>query len=190
MFMLKREFLTKKISYVVLMLALFTILSGCTATTAQTMQPTTEAVVETQTSYVPTEASAKADYMEDSSDTVRFTNQYGTPQTICAHSGCNRTIASSGDTNCCTVHSAKCLNCGKYIDEDAVFCMDCLTKSVTKSSGNSSSGNTSSKGSSGSKCHYKEGDTEVCSNTCAPGSNFCSYHKQLLDDIYSSLTGK
>ena len=181
--MLKREFLTKKISYVVLMLAFFAILPGCAATNVQTMQPTTEAVIET---WVPTEAYC----MEDSSDTVRFTNQYGTPQTICAHSGCNRTIASSGDTNCCTVHSAKCLNCGKYIDEDAVFCMDCLTKSVTKSSGNSSTGNTSSKGSSGSKCHYKEGDTEVCSNTCAPGSNFCSYHKQLLDDIYSSLTGK
>lgn len=188
--MLKREILTKKISFVVLMLALFAILPGCAATNAQAMQPTTEAVVETWAPYAETVAPTEAYYMEDSSDTVRFTNQYGTPQTICAHSGCSRTIASTGDTNCCTVHSAECLNCGKYIDEDAVFCMDCLTKSVTKSSGNSSSGNTSSKGSSGSKCHYKEGDTEVCSNTCAPGSNFCSYHKQLLDDIYSSLTGK
>ena len=83
-----------------------------------------------------------------------------------------------------------CLNCGKYIDEDATYCMDCLTKSTTKSSGSSSSKKSSSKTSSGNKCHYKEGNTEVCSNTCAPGSNFCSYHKKLLEDIYSNLTGK
>lgn len=55
-----------------------------------------------------------------------FTNRYGTPSTICAHSGCSKTIASSGDTNCCKTHSNRCGNCGCYIDEDAMFCMDCL----------------------------------------------------------------
>lgn len=59
--------------------------------------------------------------------TTPFTNKYGTRTTKCAHKGCNNYIASSGDTNCCTVHSNKCLNCGKYIDEDAMYCMDCLT---------------------------------------------------------------
>jgi outer membrane murein-binding lipoprotein Lpp len=55
-----------------------------------------------------------------------FTNKYGTSTTICAHSGCNSYIASSGDTNCCTSHSKKCAECKKYIDEDAVWCVDCL----------------------------------------------------------------
>ena len=59
-----------------------------------------------------------------------FTNKYGTPSTKCAHPGCNNKIASSGDTNCCTTHSRRCLNCGKYIDEDAMYCMDCITNAV------------------------------------------------------------
>ena len=36
-----------------------------------------------------------------------FTNAYGTPTTVCAHPGCNRYIASSGDTNCCAEHSSR-----------------------------------------------------------------------------------
>ena len=60
-------------------------------------------------------------------NSVAFTNKYGTPTTKCAHDGCSNYIASSGDTNCCTVHSNKCLECGKYIDEDAMYCMDCLS---------------------------------------------------------------
>lgn len=59
-----------------------------------------------------------------------FTNKYGTPTTICAHPGCTNYIASSGDTNCCTKHSNRCGNCGKYIDEDAMFCMDCLRNAL------------------------------------------------------------
>lgn len=55
-----------------------------------------------------------------------FTNKYGTATTKCAHSGCNNYIASSGDTNCCTTHSNRCLRCGKYIDEDATYCIDCI----------------------------------------------------------------
>ena len=56
-----------------------------------------------------------------------FTNKFGTPTTKCAHSGCDNYIAPSGDTNCCKTHSAKCLECGCYIDEDALFCISCLT---------------------------------------------------------------
>lgn len=55
-----------------------------------------------------------------------FTNAYGTRTTICAHAGCDNYIASSGDTNCCETHSNRCGNCYCYIDEDAMYCMDCL----------------------------------------------------------------
>lgn len=71
-------------------------------------------------------------YDEDSgSDTnyptqPRFTNKYGTATTQCAYKGCYKYIATSGDTNCCTTHSNKCLNCKCYIDGDATFCMDCM----------------------------------------------------------------
>ena len=61
-----------------------------------------------------------------------FTNKYGTSTTKCAHSGCNNYIASSGDTNCCTKHSRKCLECGCYIDEDAMYCLKCLTNAFSK----------------------------------------------------------
>ncbi len=61
-----------------------------------------------------------------------FTNVYGTETTICNHSGCTNYIASSGDTNCCVKHSNKCLNCRKYIDEDAMYCMACLINAIEK----------------------------------------------------------
>ena len=59
-----------------------------------------------------------------------FTNKFGSETTKCAHSGCQNYIASSGDTNCCVKHSNKCLNCKKYIDEDAMYCMDCIKNSL------------------------------------------------------------
>lgn len=59
-----------------------------------------------------------------------FTNKYGTSTTKCAHSGCSNYIASSGDTNCCTTHSRKCLECYCYIDEDATWCMSCITNAL------------------------------------------------------------
>lgn len=55
-----------------------------------------------------------------------FSNDYGTPSTKCAIAGCSRNIASSGDTNCCSYHSNSCLECGCYIDSDAMYCMDCI----------------------------------------------------------------
>lgn len=60
----------------------------------------------------------------------KFTNLYGTPTTRCAHKGYTNYIASSGDTNCCTIHSRRCLECGKYIDEDATWCMSCIIKAA------------------------------------------------------------
>lgn len=63
-----------------------------------------------------------------STELTIFTNKFGTPTTECAHSGCKKYIASTGDTNCCVSHSQKCADCGKYIDEDAFMCMDCILK--------------------------------------------------------------
>ena len=59
-----------------------------------------------------------------------FTNKYGTKTTKCAHSGCTNYIANSGDTNCCTAHSKRCLECYKYIDEDATYCMSCIRSAI------------------------------------------------------------
>lgn len=65
-----------------------------------------------------------------------FTNEYGTSTTKCAHAGCNNYIASSGDTSYCVKHSRHCLACGKYIDEDAMYCMDCILKAYIENNVN------------------------------------------------------
>ena len=65
-----------------------------------------------------------------STNTKPFTNKYGSSTTKCAHTGCNNYIASSGDTNCCTTHSKRCGECNCYIDEDAMWCISCLTTAV------------------------------------------------------------
>ena len=72
-------------------------------------------------------SSNPGNYKSQSSTTHKsFTNKYGTSTTRCAHPGCSNYIASSGDTNCCRTHSNRCLNCGCYIDGDAMYCMSCL----------------------------------------------------------------
>ena len=48
----------------------------------------------------------------------------------CAHRGCTRKAVTSGDSIYCSTHSNRCLNCGKYIDEDAMYCMSCLSKAL------------------------------------------------------------
>lgn len=48
----------------------------------------------------------------------------------CAKSGCDRPAATSGDTVYCTTHSSHCLNCGCYVDADAMFCMRCLRNAL------------------------------------------------------------
>ena len=63
-------------------------------------------------------------------DDNSFSNAYGTSTTICAHDGCTNYVASTGDTNCCVMHSNRCAECGKYIDEDAIFCASCIRKST------------------------------------------------------------
>ena len=116
-----------------------------------------------------------------------FTNKYGSSTTKCAHPGCNNPIASSGDTNCCTIHSKKCLECGKYIDEDATYCMDCITKATagvkTQSSGSGSFSN--EYGSSTTKCAYPGCNNPIASsgdtNCCAAHSNRCLECGKLID---------
>ena len=120
-----------------------------------------------------------------------FTNKYGTPTTKCVHPGCNNYIAPSGDTNCCVTHSNRCADCGKYIDEDAMYCMDCLTKAAEGSnSGNQSNTDDTPSKKNSKKCAFLENGVEVCNNQAEEGSPYCSYHKKLLDDAYNSLIGK
>ena len=122
--------------------------------------------------------SNSASSSSSSSSSTSFTNEYGTPTTKCAHSGCSNFIASSGDTNCYTLHSNKCAECGKYIDEDATWCMECLTKAANSTSGSSSSSFTNEYGTPTTKCAHSgcsnfiasSGDTNCCtlhSNRCA-----------------------
>lgn len=122
--------------------------------------------------------------------TVPFTNKYGTATTKCAKSGCNNYIASSGDTNCCTAHSNKCLNCGCYIDGDAMYCMSCLSGS--KSTASYSTPKPTKKpsySSSSEKCQYKDFYGNVCGASCTDYKNLCNKHFNELYSTYQSLTG-
>ena len=69
---------------------------------------------------------------KSNTNSTYFSNDYGTTNTKCAHIGCTNYIASTGDTNCCTLHSNKCLDCRCYIDEDAMYCMDCLSDAASQ----------------------------------------------------------
>ena len=73
-------------------------------------------------------SSLEESYKPTISNEDNFTNEYGTKTTKCRHSGCNNYIASSGDTAYCETHSKRCAECNKYIDEDAVYCMDCIER--------------------------------------------------------------
>lgn len=97
-----------------------------------------------------------------SSSSGSFTNKYGTSSTKCAKSGCNNYIASSGDTNCCTTHSNKCLECKKYIDSDATYCMSCLSKAANKTSGSSNSGTYSGSSTKSSSNNSTSSGTHKC----------------------------
>ena len=92
-----------------------------------------------------------------------FTNRYGTPTTRCFHAGCNNTIAPSGDSNCCTKHAAKCLNCNCYIDEDAMYCMSCLSGAVNDTT-KPDSGRTDRADS----CKFKYASGDICSSSLLP----------------------
>lgn len=119
------------------------------------------------------------------SNYTSFTNKYGTTTTRCVHTGCNSYIATTGDTNCCTYHSARCLNCNCYIDEDAMYCMSCLSsRSKSSSSYNS---NPSSSYSSGS-CQYKYPSGGVCGKKTNLYNDLCDKHFNELNSIYQSFT--
>ncbi len=102
---------------------------------------TTSSTYTSQKSYSNTNKQSSVDTASTTkyySSYTSFSNKYGTPTTICAHSGCDRYIASTGDTNCCSIHSNKCSSCGCYIDEDAMYCIDCIKKAYGKSTTKSS----------------------------------------------------
>lgn len=107
-----------------------------------------------------------------------FTNKYGTATTKCHHDGCNNYIASSGDTWDCEYHAGTCLNCGKYIDCDAMYCMDCLSNS-TKNNNNSNT-----KG----KCTYVDYYGNVCGKPVNNYDSLCDQHYKELYDTYTSMT--
>ena len=79
----------------------------------------------------PSSSSSSSYSSSYSSSSSSFTNKYGTRNTTCAISGCNKKIATSGDTKCCTSHSSRCLNCYCYVDSDAMYCMSCIKKALS-----------------------------------------------------------
>lgn len=165
---------------------IFTILLICFALAACSQQDTGKSTDNTTTATEATsEETTSVKSSTYTSTTKSFSNKYGSSTTKCVVSGCNNYIASSGDTNCCTAHSNKCLNCKKYIDGDAMYCMDCIysaasksSKTTTKSYSNSSSGT----------CKYKSGGQYVCSKSATNGS-YCKEHYEYLQDAYNSLFG-
>jgi len=93
----------------------------------------TPSAKSTPTAKPTTKPTAKPTTKNNSSSSkisTPFTNAYGTSTTRCAVSGCGNYIASSGDTNCCTSHSNRCLECRKYIDGDAMYCMSCIASAL------------------------------------------------------------
>lgn len=156
----------------IVFLIVSSIFSGCTPNES----PATDKPVSTQNTS-PNESNY---FVSSNKIESSFTNAYGTSTTICAHPGCTKYIASSGDTNCCTTHSNKCLNCNRYIDEDAMYCMDCLTESI---SGKSSGSSVYSSNKSGS-------DTIGASGYDMPNEDdksFSDYVKKVDPDLYDSL---
>ncbi len=122
-----------------------------------------------------------------SSNLDMFTNLYGTPDTECVYPNCNNTIAFSGDTNCCIIHSNKCLNCEKYIYGDALFCMDCLEKAVEDAT---NSNKTLNHTASINRCQYKYFDGSVCNEIIYGRSPLCNKHFNELNDTYNYFVGK
>lgn len=106
-------------------------------------------------------------------------NKYGDSNTKCVVSGCTNTIATTGDTNCCVVHSNECLECKKFIDGDAMYCMDCLNGAITGKSSSTSNN---------SKCGYKYSDGSVCGSATNKYDSLCDKHFEKLNDIYNSFT--
>ena len=109
-------------------------------------------------------SSDNSGYSGSSSSGGSFTNKYGDRTTKCFVSGCNNYIARSGDTNCCTTHSNKCLECHCYIDRDAMYCMSCLSGAL---GGNSGSSKSKSCYICGDSAYSKYGSYYYCSDCLA-----------------------
>ena len=125
-----------------------------------------------------TSSSTQKSYSSSSSTKTTsssFTNKYGTATTKCAKAGCNNYIASSGDTAYCTTHSNRCLECNKYIDGDAMYCMDCITKAASDIRKDKSS-------SYGSGSSYSSGSSKYSSNNDTSGG----YGYNSSDPYYSA----
>ena len=136
-------------------------------------------------SMAPSKPAVSSKSSSSYSSSSSFTNRYGTSTTRCAHLGCSNYIASTGDTNCCTTHSRKCLQCGKYIDEDGTYCMDCIKSAVAKTAQ-----------SNGRRC-----DASDCTNTAnkvllvtQPNGDsesifLCTSHYYKCKDFFNSKPG-
>lgn len=48
----------------------------------------------------------------------------------CRHNGCSKKAVTSGDSRYCEEHSNECMGCGEYIDEDAMFCLNCIVDAL------------------------------------------------------------
>ncbi len=151
-------------------------LCACSADTAQTTTTTTTAAAATHNS-------GGSSSGRSSSETSGFSNSFGTPNTKCAHPGCDNYIASSGDTNCCVTHSNRCLECGKYIDEDAMYCMSCLSSAAGASSTTKFE---NAYGSQGTTCAHPGCNNPIASsgdtNCCATHSNRCLECGKYIDE--------
>ncbi len=140
----------------------------------------TEASIEisskTSIGDIPANGNTENDVIKKTKEPVSFTNKYGTSTTKCAHSGCSNYIASSGDTNCCTQHSNRCLECNGYIDEDALYCVDCIKNAVSK---------TKPETHTCGECS-KEG-TYTISGITGQTEYYCYTHYKELLELYKSL---
>lgn len=156
------------------------VMSGATASSKALIYAVNNALDPKTYPYPPVETIIEKTSTNSStqSSTVSFTNKFGTATTICAHSSCNNYIATSGDTNCCTTHSRKCLECDDYIDEDATYCISCLEDSI-KPSANSNSSYSSSEGE-----FWCMGKNDTCQNkTSDPLDLYCNSCDKNNDNI-------
>lgn len=48
----------------------------------------------------------------------------------CLHDGCLEMAVEIGDSRYCKNHSNKCFICNKYIDEDALMCLNCIVEAL------------------------------------------------------------